>query len=164
MFSQQMKVSVRQEKQLSLKESQKTFHRYQQSPRRRKTRTVSSANTFRLEPPKRRSQMTSQKMGTWGRNSHLPWYYTPPVSPGPRLPPAASGGQRREMVRVEGEVLENQGASDVCVSQEFLTQATQPLQHSTVTVRNRDDILSFKHKHHYYYSSFIILNVESMIM
>ena len=163
-FAQQMKTSVHHEKQLSLKESQKTLRRYQENPRRRKTRTVSSANTFRLEPPKKRSLMTSQKMGTWGRNSRLPWYYTPSASPCPQPPLAASGGQRREAVEVEGEVLENQGASDVCVSQEYLTLATQPQQHSTAMVRERDGNLSVERIYPYYSALFNRLNVESIIL
>ena len=122
-FVRRMKVKVQQEKQVSAQESKKTLKRYRQSPRRRNIRTVSKANTFRLDPPKKRSTMTSNKMGTWSQ-SRLPWYYTPPVSP---CPPA-------EGEEVEGEVLGNPGAEGLQLSQEFLTLATQPQQFSTQQV------------------------------
>ena len=137
LFVRQMKLGAEQERQRSVKQSQRTLKRYKASPRRRKTRTVSRSNTYRLPMPMRRSTANQNKMGTWGP-TRLPWYVTPPTSTCP-LEPAAVAGLAEE--EVEGEVLGNPGAEErQPPSRDHNSLAvppTQSWQHSTQRVSMR---------------------------
>lgn len=127
LFVRHLKLGAKQEKKSSARQSQKTFKRYKSSPRRRKTRTVSCSNTYRLPPPKRRSTVHQNKMGTWS-STHLPWYVTPPATP---RPPSVAGRAAEIPDSQDGsEVLGNPGAEGMqFLPQELLVAPRQPQHH-----------------------------------
>lgn len=83
-----MKLGAEREKRLSIKQSQKTLKRYNSSPRRAKTRTVSCSNVHRLPEPKRRPERKHKP----SLRSRFSWHSSPPPpSPLPDPDPSVEG-------------------------------------------------------------------------